>query len=45
MIPVSIMNAGNEYLCHLATDFGTLFLIAPPVADAIILMKKSNSNS
>jgi hypothetical protein len=45
MIPVSIMNEGNQQLCHLATDFGTLFLIAPPVVDAIVLMKKSNSNS
>lgn len=41
MIPVSIINEGNENLCHLTTDFGTLFLIAPPIADAYVYFKKS----
>ncbi len=45
MIPVSIIEEGNEYFCHLVTDIGTLFLIAPPLADALVLLKKSNSNS
>ena len=41
MIPVSIITEDNERLCHLATDFGTLFLIAPPIADAFVYFKKS----
>jgi hypothetical protein len=41
MIPVSIINEGNEILCDFITDFGTLFLIAPPVADAFVYFKKS----
>jgi uncharacterized membrane protein HdeD (DUF308 family) len=45
MIPVSIINAGNEALCHLATDFGTLFLIAPPIADTFVFFKKSTPES
>ena len=43
MIPVSIINTENQKLCYLATDFGTLCLIAPPLADAIILLKKIKS--
>ncbi|MFN5634991.1 MAG: hypothetical protein ACK49D_09995 [Flavobacteriia bacterium] len=45
MIPVSIIDAENEKLCHLATDIGTLCLVAPPLADVIILIKKSNPQS
>lgn len=45
MIPVSIIDAENEKLCHLATDFGTLCLIAPPLADVIVFFKKSNPES
>ena len=41
MVPVSIINEGNENLCHLTTDFGTLFLIAPPIVDAFVYLKKT----
>ena len=45
MIPASIIDSSNEKFCHLATDFGTLCLVAPPIADIFVFLKKSNTES